>query len=176
MKPSSLVESNDMGFKGIELYNLKSSVLNDMSFEERLTFYNRVKKKFIHANNCLYYYYTENDSQPLIFTIWGLGEEMRVGCFIDMSMRQDRFDLQKKKVTRLFKMFETPLFDTRLNEIQRNDYYLSEIIITNLKDTSLYDSLDDQNFLAQIFAVVITQNMLEYIENRDKNEEELNHD
>jgi len=168
IKPSALVESDDIGFKGIDLYNIKSSSLNNMKFKERRDFYNRVKSKFIHANNCLYFYYVEKNQQPLIFTIWGLGEEIRVGCFINREMDENIFKLQKEKIKKLFKMFETPLFKTKLNEIERNDYFLTEIIITNLKEKSIYDSLEDQNFLAQIFAVVITQNMLEYIENKEK--------
>lgn len=168
IKPNSLVESNDLGFKSIELYNLKNSILNEMSFEERLRFYNRIQIKHINANNCLYFSYNEKGHQPLIFTIWSLGEEIRIGCFISKGIKQHVFNSQKLKVERLFKMFESPLFNTRVNEIERNDYYLTEIILTNKSEKSIYDSLSNQIYIAQIFSVVITQNMLEYIENTGK--------
>lgn len=168
IKPNSLVESSDLGFQSIELYNLKNSVLHNMSFEERLSFYNRIKIKHINANNCLYFSYNEKGIQPLIFTIWSLGEEIRIGCFLSQDLNKEIFTSQKTKIEKLFKLFETPLFITRQNEIDRNDYYLTEIILTNKAEKSIYDSLSNQIYIAQIFAVVITQNMLEYIENSEK--------
>lgn len=165
INPSSLVESNDMGFQSLELYNLKNSILNEMSFEERLRFFNRIQIKHINANNCLYFSYNEKGTQPLIFTIWSLGEEIRIGCFISNTIQKNIFDSQKIKVEKLFKLFETPLFQVRKNEIDRNDYYLTEVILTNISDKSIYDSISNQIYIAQIFALVITQNMLEYIEN-----------
>lgn len=165
IKPSSLVESNDMGFQSLELYSLKNSILNGMSFEDRLRFFNRIQIKHINANNCLYFSYNEKGTQPLIFTIWSLGEEIRIGCFISNTIPKDVFNSQKIKVEKLFGLFETPLFQIRKNEIDRNDYYLTEIILTNISDKSIYDSISNQIYIAQIFSVVITQNMLEYIEN-----------
>jgi len=171
IKPNSLVESNDKGFKNIELYNLKNSVLNGMDFEERLSFYKRIKSQHINANNCLYFSYNENNDQPLIFTIWSLGEEIRIGCFIYKSMNNIVFNNVKDRVTKNFNLFRTTLFEVKSNEIERNDYLLTEIILTNNKLKSMYNSIENQIFIAQIFAVVITQTMLEYIEssNKEKN-------
>lgn len=168
IKPNVLVESEDTGFKNIGLYNLKDSVLNSMTFEERLSIYNRIKINQIKVNNCIYFSFNEKEFQPIIFTIWALGEELRIGCFISNNLHNIVLEKQKEKINRLFKMFETSIFLTKYNEIQRNDYYLTEIIITNRDEKSIYDSIEKQNFIAQIFAVVISQNILEYIENTEK--------
>jgi hypothetical protein len=167
IKPNLLIESEDMGFQELELYHLKTSVLTNISFEERLRIYNRIKIKYINANNCLYFSYTMNGYQPLIFTIWSLGEEIRIGCFLSNKIEKTVFDAQKTKIEKLFKLFETPLFLIRTNEIERNDYYLTEIILTNDNINSIYDTFSTQMFIGQIFSVVITQNILEYIENTE---------
>jgi len=166
IKPSVLIESEDSGFKNIGLYNIKDSMLNELSFQERINIYNKIKIQTIKVNNCMYFSYNEEDgSQPIIFTIWSLGEEIRIGCFIDQFLGKNILEKQKNKVNRLFKMFEGPIFDIRYNEIERNDYYLSEVIISNITGKSLYDSIEKQNYIAQIFAQMISQNILEYIEN-----------
>lgn len=167
LKPNVLIESEDSGFKNIGLYNLKDSMLNNLSFNERLDLYNKIKIETIKVNNCIYFSYNEpNGFQPIIFTIWSLGEQVRIGCFINNDLDKDIFEKQKNKINRLFKMYEGPLFETTLNEIKRNDYYLSEIIISNLSEVkSIYDSIEKQNYIAQIFALIISQNILEYLEN-----------
>ena len=43
IKPNVLVESEDVGFKNIGLYNVKDSMLNSLSFEERVGLYNKIK-------------------------------------------------------------------------------------------------------------------------------------
>jgi hypothetical protein len=176
IKPSVLVESEDSGFKNIGLYNVKDSVLNDLTFKERINLFNKIKIETIKVNNCMYFSYNEkNGYQPIIFTIWSLGEEIRIGCFIDQGLGKDILEKQKTKVNRLFKMFQGPLFEINYNEIERNDYYLSEVIISNVNGISLYDSVEKQNYIAQIFAQMISQNILEYLENtsvssKDKND------
>ena len=166
IKPNVLIESEDTGFKNIGLYNVKDSMLNELSFEERLNLFNRIKIETIQLNNCMYFSYNEKGGkQPIIFTIWALGEELRIGCFIEQDLPGDMLQKQKEKVNRLFKMFISPLFEVNFNEIERNDYYLSEVIITNTKGKSIYDSIEKQNFVAQIFAQMISQNILEYLEN-----------
>jgi hypothetical protein len=169
IKPSSLMESEDMGFQQLELYNLKNSVLTNMSFESRLNLYNRIKIKHINANNCMYFSYNYHGLQPLIFTIWSLGEEIRIGCFLSYDMDKNVFSSQKKKIEKLFELFKTPLLITKKNEIERNDYYLTEIILTNKGSKSIYDQSAIQIFIGQIFSVVLTQNILEYIENTEMN-------
>ena len=174
IKPNVLIESEDTGFKNIGLYNVKDSMLNELSFEERLSLFNKIKIETIHLNNCMYFSYNEkNGEQPIIFTIWALGEELRIGCFLDQNLPKDMLKKQKEKVNRLFKMFVSPMFETNFNEIERNDYYLSEIIITNILGNSIYDSIEKQNYIAQIFAQMISQNILEYLENKSLYEEEL---
>lgn len=166
IKPSVLIESEDSGFKNIGIYNVKDSMLNELSFQERINLFNKIKIETIKVNNCMYFSYNEkNGYQPIIFTIWSLGEEIRIGCFIDQNIGEDLLIKQKTKVNKLFKMFEGPLFKTNFNEIERHDYYLSEIIISNTTGKSLYDSVEKQNYIAQIFAQVISQNILEYLEN-----------
>ena len=166
IKPNVLIESEDVGFKNIGLYNIKDSMLNKLSFEERLTLFNKIKIDTIHLNNCMYFSYNEkNGYQPIIFTIWAVGEELRIGCFISKDLDSDILKKQKEKINKLFRMFESPLFMTSFNEIDRNDYSLSEVIITNTSKKSFYDSIDKQNFIGQIFAQVISQNILEYLEN-----------
>lgn len=167
IKPSSLMESEDMGFQQLELYNLKNSVLTNMSFESRLNLYNRIKIKHINANNCMYFSYNYHGSQPLIFTIWSLGEEIRIGCFLSYNIDKEAFISQKSKIEKLFDLFNTPLLITKRNEIERNDYYLTEIILTNKSKKSIYDQTSIQIFIGQIFSVVLTQNILEYIENTE---------
>lgn len=164
MKPNALIESEDVGFKNLGLYNLKDSVLNNMNFSERLSLFQRIRIETIHVNNCIYFSYNEKGIQPLIFTIWALGEEIRVGGFISKSLDEKIYKAQLEKLDRLLRMFKTPMFESKFNEIDRNDYFLSEIIITNMSEISIYDSVEKQNFIAQIFAVVISQNILEYIE------------
>jgi len=166
IKPSALVDSEDVGFKYIGLYNVKDSSLNSLSFQERLSIWKRIRIQLINLNNCIYFYYNERDDyQPIIFTIWALGEELRIGCFIDQGLGEEVLEKQKTKVNRLFRMFESPLFRVRYNEIERNDYYLSEVILTNMRAPSIYDSIEKQNFVSQIFALMISQNILEYLEN-----------
>lgn len=177
IKPSILIESEDSEFKNIGLYNVKDSMLNELSFQERLELYNKIKIERIKVNNCIYFSYNERTGeQPIIFTIWALGEQMRIGCFIKQDLNKSVFDKQKAKVNKLFKMFEGPIFDTSYNEIERHDYYLTEVVLTNLNvNDSIYDSVQKQNYIAQIFAQVISQNILEYLENssaisNDKND------
>lgn len=167
IKPTSLIETEDMGFELLELYNLKNSVLAGMSFESRLSLYHRIKIKYINVNNCMYFSYNYHGKQPLIFTIWSLGEEIRIGCFLSYDMDDNIFKSQKNKIEKLFELFKTPLLIHKKNEIERNDYYLTEIILTNRSKISIYDQLSIQIFIGQIFAVVLTQNILEYIENTE---------
>ena len=73
--------------KNIGLYNIKDSILNKLTFEERLSLFNRIKIDSIQLNNCMYLSYNEKENfQPIIFTIWALGEELRIGCFLSQEL------------------------------------------------------------------------------------------
>jgi len=82
IKPDSLVESGDTSFNQIDIYNHYV----DISLEKRLKFHNMIKtyhQKYINSHYVIINdIYDDKRIQPLVFTAWYLGEEIRIGCFL----------------------------------------------------------------------------------------------
>lgn len=174
-RPSLIVDTNDYAFNFIDLYKVKSSKIHDYKIEERQKVFKRVQSYVINVNSCLYFVYNHRINtiegqikQPVIFTVWMLGEEVRLGCFVNNHLDENFKKEILEKLNTIFNVFKTDCFLGRENEIERNDYYLKEYILTNKGSDKLLKSDEKQRFIITSFSLFVAQMVLFFEDTKDR--------
>ncbi len=157
-------------FEEINLYNVKDNIIFDYSNKDKKDIVEKIKHYISNKNSCLYFTYNTKIkntkiTQPLIFTIWFLGNELRLGIFVDNNLNDNFKNDISKKMEKLFLIFNTKSFDGKTNNFVRNNYSLYEYILTNTENEKILDSDEKQLFIEQTYSLFFRQTILFFEEN-----------
>lgn len=175
LRPDILIESNDTYFNNIELYNCFKNISDD----EKYIFYNSIKmyeQKYVNS-----FYITINDYiseegknkkiQPITFSIWYLGGEVRAGCFFNPEYfkkmkitHNDVFNKAKEHIN----IFNGNSFLFKENNIDRNNFILIEAILSSKKERPLLDDQEFVDYISQTFANFVSNFSKYYFENKKR--------
>ncbi len=157
-------------FEDINLYNVKDNIIFDYSDKDKKDIVDKIKHYISNKNSCLYFTYNTKIkntkiTQPLIFTIWFLGDEIRMGVFFDNNLNDNFKNDISKKMEKLFLIFNTKAFEGNGNNFDRNNYSLYEYILTNKDSEKILDSNEKQLFIEQTYSLFFRQTILFFEEN-----------
>jgi hypothetical protein len=168
VKPDVLVTTKDTEFKYIDLYSLMDSSISKVDINDRISFYKSIKHHIVYAKKCFYTIVNYHGKQPLIFTVWIIGDEIKLGVFIlnDMntSFNVDNL-LLKDTVEQYFKLMKSPLFSYRFDSSERNYYTLHEMVLTNISNKDgMINSPGVAEMIQNLYGTFITQIILKFYE------------
>lgn len=168
IKPDVLLKTEDLNYKNIDLYKFSNNKISQKNINERINIKNNLKYYFVNSIDCSYYLYEDFDSnieQPFIITIWFLGEEIRIGCFINKELEKEKFNNILNLTTKRYGMFFSNNLLCKLNELDRFGYYLTEVIISK-KNVSLYH-INNIKYISHIFGTFLCQTLISFEDIKD---------
>lgn len=156
-------------FEDINLYNVKDNIIFDYSNKDKKDIVDKIKHYISNKNSCLYFTYNTKIkntkiNQPLIFTVWFLGDEIRFGIFVDNNLNDNFKNDISKKMEKLFLIFNSKIFDGNSSNFARNNYSLYEYVLTN-NNEKILNSEEKQLFIEQTYSLFFRQTILFFEEN-----------
>ena len=168
LRPGALVESGDTSFNKLDIYKQ----LDTVSDKIKTIFYNSIKTYKQNYVNSYYVVLNDQGFQPITFSIWYIGSELRIGCFYHPS-HLEKVGLDTKKVrAKLDSLFviingvsghcET----IREHTIERNNFVLIEKQIKPEKGKIL-ENQEFIDFVSQLFSNISCNFLKYYLEERE---------
>lgn len=156
-------------FEDINFYNVKDNIIFDYSNKDKKDIVDKIKHYISNKNSCLYFTYNTKIkntkiNQPLIFTVWFLGDEIRFGIFVDNNLNDNFKNDISKKMEKLFLIFNSKIFDGNSSNFARNNYSLYEYVLTN-NNEKILNSEEKQLFIEQTYSLFFRQTILFFEEN-----------
>lgn len=167
IKPDVLIDTGDTNFHHIDLYKMQTPIpMND-----RIIFYNMIKMYFQNYANSFYVVVNEkNSTQPIVFTVWDIGLEIRIGIFINkeaielQGLSYEGFIEEAKK---RLSIFDGSSIKNVNKNVDRNSFYLIEKSI-NIQSSNEVNKEEVSKYISILFANFVSNVTKYYFENKHR--------